>query len=168
MFKHHAVLMMIFALFAEPALAFLDPPYITPANPTADEAISVSIYGGECDLVHDGVTWPPPVTQQGNDITILFTGIHEGDPEFCYYSVGTRTYPVGTFPQGSYTLHVEWRYVGPGAAWIQETLGVIPFAVAGVAPPVPVSAPTLDITGLSMLLLALISLAVWCLRSRRA
>jgi hypothetical protein len=36
-------LALLFALFAEPAWAFLDPPYITPANPTADERLSVMI-----------------------------------------------------------------------------------------------------------------------------
>jgi hypothetical protein len=172
MFLHRVapLLPLAFMLFAEPAGAFLDPPYITPSNPSAGDAISVSIYGGECDLVHDGVTWPPPVTQKGNDITILFTGIHEGDPEFCYYSVGTRTYPVGSFPKGSYTLHVEWRYVGPGAAWIQETLGIIPFTVVAGGPPqpAPMSTPTLSIAGLSILLLVLLSVAVWRLRLRQA
>jgi hypothetical protein len=93
MLKHRVapMLALLLALFAAPAWAFLDPPYITPANPTVGDAISVSIYGGECDLVHDGVVWPPPVSRQGNDITILFTGIQESDPELCYFSIATRS-----------------------------------------------------------------------------
>jgi len=135
-------LALLLALVAAPAWAFLDTPYITPANPSVGDAISVSIYGGECDLVHDGVEWPPPVMQEGNEITILFRGIHETNPELCYYGVGTATYPVGNFPAGSYTLHVDWRYMSFTGPWIQETLGVIPFTVTGGAPPpAPVSLP---------------------------
>jgi len=162
-----SVLALLITLFAEPAWAFLDPPYITPSNPTLGDAISVSIYGGGCDLVNDGITWPPPVTQQGNDITILFTGIHEGDPEFCYYSVGTRTYPVGTFPEGSYALHVEWRYLDVGAAWVNQTLGAIPFDVIGGIPPpqAPVPAPTLNIAGLSIFLSGFVAIAARQLKS---
>src|SRR5690242_15581433 len=105
------LLALLLVLLAKPAWAFLDPPYITPANPTAGDAISVSIYGGQCDLVDMGIDWPPPVTRQGTTITILFTGIHEDDPEWCYYDVGTATYPVGTYSPGSYMLDVERRYM---------------------------------------------------------
>ena len=155
----------LLALFAAPAWAFLDPPYVTPAHPAAGDAISVSIYGGECDLVDMGINWPPPVTLQGNTITILFTGIHEDDLEWCYFSVGTATYPVGAYPAGSYTLDVERRYMSSTGPWIQETLGVIPFTVTGGAlPPAPVSAPTLGIAGLSTLLLTLAGFAVQTLR----
>ena len=111
------LLVFALALCAQRAWAFLDPPYITPANPMAGEPVSVNIYGGECDLLDYGINWPPPVTQQGNSITILFTGVHEGDPEWCYYGVGTATYPVGTFPPGSYTLDVERRYGTPFGTW---------------------------------------------------
>jgi len=48
------------ALCAGPAWAFLDPPYLTPANPISGELVSVNIYGGECDVADDGVIWPPP------------------------------------------------------------------------------------------------------------
>ena len=171
MFVHRVapMLPLVFMLFAEPAGAFLDPPYITPSNPSAGDAISVNIYGGQCDLVHDGV-FPPVVTQQANVITILFTGIHEEDPEWCYYGVGTATYLVGTYPAGSYTLQVDRQYFNFAAVLVRETLGAIPFAVAGVGPtsPTPVSAPVLGIPGLSILLLALAGLAAWCLHSRQA
>ena len=139
--------------------AFLDPPYTTPANPTVGELISVNIYGGECDLVDYGITWPPPVTQQGNAITILFTGVHEVDPEWCFYGVGTFTAPLGSYPEGSYTLDVERRYGTPSGAWAQETLGVIPFVVSGGPTPQPVEALTLNAVGLAALLLVLIAAA---------
>ena len=171
MFVHRVapMLSLVFMLFAEPAGAFLDPPYITPPNPTVGDAISVSIYGGQCDLVYVGLEWPPPVTQQGDDITIHFTGDHETNPELCYFGVGTMTYPVGTYSAGSYTLHVEWRYMSFSGPWVQETLGLIPFTVTGNAPPppMPVSTPTLGTSSLGILLLALTGLAARCLHSRR-
>ena len=158
-------LVLSLTAWAMPAWAFLDPPYITPADPAADDLISVSIYGGECDVVDDGITWPPPVTRQGSEITIHFTGIHEEDPEFCYYGIGTATYSVGTYPLGSYTLHVERRY-GTFNGWVTETLGVIPFTVTGTPPAQPIPTPTLSVTGLESLLLMLVGAASIGLRHR--
>ena len=163
-----SLLAVALALCAQRASAFLDPPYLTPANPVAGELVSVNIYGGECDLVDMGINWPPPVTQQGNEITILFTGIHEGDPEFCYYGVGTATYPVGTFPPGSYTLDVERRYGTPFGTWAQETLGVVPFTVSAGPQQQPVETPALTSAGVTALLLALIGAALRNLRKRLA
>ena len=159
---HHLNRLIVFALAscAQSASAFLDTPYLTPANPTAGELVSVSIYGGECDLVDMGINWPPPVTQQGNDVKILFTGIHEGDPEFCYYGIGTSTYPVGAFAPGSYTLDVERRYMSFSGPWVQETLGVLPFTVSGVPTQQPVEMPTLNIVGLIALLLSIAAAAL--------
>jgi hypothetical protein len=155
------VLALVFVLFAPSSWAFLDPPTITPVNPTVGDAISVSIYGGQCDLVHDGVVWPPPVTQQGNEITILFTGFHETNPELCYFGIGTVTYAVGSYPAGSYTLQVDRQYFNFAGALAQETLGVIPFTVLGVGPPAtPVAAPTLGVVASSVLLLVLAGFAV--------
>ena len=160
-------LALLLALLAEPAWAFLDPPYITPANPTAGELVSVNIYGGECDIADDGVVWPPPVTQQGNSITILLTGIHEGDPEFCYFGIGTETNPIGRFPPGNYALDVERRYGTPFGTWAQETLGIIPFTVSGVPLQHPIEAPALSIVGFASLLLAVFAAALMTLRARK-
>jgi hypothetical protein len=159
------LLVFALALCSQRASAFLDPPYITPANPTAGDLVSVNIYGGECDLVDYGINWPPPVTQQGNELTIHFTGIHEEDPEFCYYGLGTSTYPVGTFPPASYTLFVERRY-GTFSGWVTETLGVIPFTVSGTPTQQPIEAPAPGRTGLCALLLGLTAASLLGLRER--
>jgi hypothetical protein len=152
------------ALCSWPASAFLDLPYITPANPAIHELVSVNIYGGECDLVDMGVVLPL-TTQKGSEITILFTGIHEGDPEWCYYHIGTSTFHLGTFPPGSYTLDVERRYGTPFGTWAQETLGVIPFTVAG-APTAPAEAPASSSASLAILLAALTGTALFALHQR--
>ena len=161
------LVVLALALCARRASAFLDPPYITPANPEAGELVSVNIYGGECDLADGGVIWPPPVMQQGNELAILLTGVHEEDPEFCYFGVGTETYPVGAYAPGAYTLRVDWRY-STFSGWATETLGIIPFTVAGAPLPQPFESPTLGAASLGGLLLALVATALRALRSRKA
>jgi hypothetical protein len=160
------VLVPVLALPAQRASA-LDPPYITPANPRAGEPISVVVRGDACDLIEDGVVWPPPVTQQGSFITILFNGIREGDPEFCYFSSDARAYPVGAYAAGSYTLQVNWRY-GTFSGWVIETLGVIPFTVSAAPSQQPIEAPTLRIVGLGVLALVLLGAMLRELRRRLA
>jgi len=125
----------------------------------AGEPISVVVRGDACNLIEDGVVWPPPVTQQGSAITILFNGIREGDPEFCYFSSDATAYAVGAYAAGSYTLQVNWRY-GTFSGWVTETLGVIPFTVSATPLQQPIEAPTVSIAGLSMLGLLLLA-AMW-------
>jgi hypothetical protein len=161
------MLALLPALFAPPAWAFFDPPYITPAQPIAGEPISVNIRGGICDTI---ISLPgyPKITQEGTAITILFFGVRNFDPEGCYYAVGAAAFPVGSYLPGSYTLDVKLRYIGGTGIFLVDTLGVVPFTVAGgPAPPAPVSAPTLGIPGLSLLLLALTGITTRCLYSRR-
>ena len=151
------VLALLFGLFAEAAHAYFGVPYITPALPIVGDTVAVNIYqGGHCDFIDNG-SYPgyPQVSQQGNAITILFTGTHEGDPEFCIYGIGTTTYPVDSYPAGSYTLEVDRRYLSFSAIWIQETLGIIPFTVSGV-PTQPIETPTLSSAGFASLFLVLI------------
>jgi hypothetical protein len=153
------------ALCAQPAWAFLDAPYITPANPVAGELVSVNIYGGECDLVDDGVVWPPPVAQQANELTILLTGGHEENPEFCYFNIGNHAYPVGVYASGTYTLRVDWRY-STFNGWVTQTLGTIPFTVSNTPQQQPVEAPALSNAGLAGLLLMLIAASLLALRRK--
>jgi len=157
---------LILVLCAQRASA-LDPPYITPANPVAGEPISVVARGDACNLIEDGVVWPPPVTQQGSVITILFNGSREGDPEFCYFSSDAIAYPVGTYAAGSYTLQVNWRY-STFSGWVTETLGVIPFTVSAAPSQQAIEAPTLGVVGLAVLGLTLLVVMLRDLRRRLA
>jgi hypothetical protein len=154
-----------FALCAQPAWAFLDPPYITPANPVAGDVISVNVYGGECDIADGGVVWPAPITQQGNELTVLLTGGHEEDPEFCYFGVGTFTSPIGVYPAGTYTLQVDWRY-DTFNGWVTQTLGTLSFTVSDGPHRLPVEAPALSNAGLAGLLLMLVMVSLRTLHRR--
>jgi hypothetical protein len=155
---------LVLAVFTPRAFAFIDTPYISPSNPDAGTTISVNSYRGVCDVLNIGIV-PPAIEQHGANITILFTGIHEDDPEFCYYGTGTETYPIGAFPPGSYTLDVKRRY-DTFSGWVTQTLGVIPFTVAGVPPQAPVEAPATGDTSLAVLLMTLTSMAWLALRQR--
>jgi hypothetical protein len=166
-YRFVSLLALTLALGSSPASAFLDPPYITPAHPISGEVVSVNVYGGKCDVADGGVIWPPPVTQQGSELTILLTGGHEEDPEFCYFGVGTFTAPIGIYPPGAYTLRVNWRY-STFSGWVTETLGVIPFTVSAAPSQQPIEAPTLNIAGLGVLGLVLLVAMLRDLRRRLA
>jgi hypothetical protein len=135
------------------ASAFLDPPYITPANPMAGELVSVNIYGGVCDAIV-GLPGYPQISQEGNDIRVLFFSVHYDDIQLCNLGTGTATTSIGSFPAGSYTLQVERRYMTVSGPWAQETLGIIPFAVSGGPTLQPVEALTLNVAGLAAMQLA--------------
>ena len=165
MLIHRTVLKLLLSLFAvffaQPAFAFFDPPWITPTNPTAGDAVSVSIHGGICDGII-GAEGYPQITQEGNAIRIVWYGQHwpEGSSDLlCSFGVGTLTYPFGSFPPGSYTLTVDLAYRDFSGVPSIFTIGVVPFTVAGVsASAAPV--PTLSTPGVVTLLLTL-GLAVW-------
>jgi hypothetical protein len=159
-----SALVLLFALVAQTARAFFDPPRITPAAPGAGEIVSVNIHGGICDAI---LEWPgyPQITQEGNAIRIIEYGYHVDFVDWCIYGVGTLTQPIGAFPPGDYTLTVDFFYDNYPYGYATITLGVIPFTVTGAAPAAPV--PTTSPLGLIALLLFLPSLAVWILRTRK-
>jgi hypothetical protein len=171
-FYFPAIASTLFALaFAipHPALAYVGPPYLTPAQPTENDVIEVSMYKDSCEIIDGGFPGPPVVTQHGSSITILLTGAHEDDPLFCIYGVGVETHAVGRFPPGSYTLDVERRYTSLFTDWVQEKLGDLDFTVTGVAPPpaVAAEAPALSNRCLFLLILATTGLATQRLHSHR-
>jgi len=155
-----AALVFPLLLFANTAAAFLDPPYLTPEHPTAGDTVSVSIYGGVCDAIV-GIPGYPRISQQGSEIRIVLWSVSYHDSELCFLPIGTMTYPIGAYPAGSYTLDVDREYFDGGGDLRTESLGVIPFAVAGNGGvPQPVAAPALNVCGLALLLLGLIGIVL--------
>jgi hypothetical protein len=88
---------------------FFDPPWITPASPTASDVVSVNIRGGICDSIFFKQGFSQ-ITQQGHSIRILEYGHHWDDLDLCIYDVGTLGEPIGTFAPGDYTLTVDFVY----------------------------------------------------------
>lgn len=153
----------IFTLAASSAHAFFDPPGITPAAPRVGEIVSVSIRGGTCDAIFERPGFPQ-ITQQGNAIRILEYGHHWDAADLCIYNVGTLVQPIGSLPEGSYMLKVDFDYpdiLGPTTI----TLGTIPFTVFSVASAAPVPALT-PLSALALFTL-LMSVACWALAGRR-
>ena len=104
-----SALALLFALVAQTAHAFIDPPWITPAAPMAGETVSVNIRMGICDAIFERPGYPQ-ITQAGNAIRILEYGHHWDDDALCIYYVGTTTEPIGTFPPGDYVMTVDFLY----------------------------------------------------------
>jgi hypothetical protein len=150
-----------------PSHAFFDPPWITPEIPMAGETVFVNIRFGVCDAIFEEAGYPQ-ITQEGNAIRMRWAGDHwpegSGMP-LCGYPIGTFTPPVGAYPAGDYTLTVELAYIdyfeGPSIL----TIGVVPFTVA--AAPAPVTVPTLNMLGMLVLLVFVVSMGGWMLRARR-
>lgn len=168
MLRHHlaSVWALIFMLFATPdAHAFFDPPWISPASPTAGEVVSVNIHGGRCDAIFQ-VAGYPRLTREGNAIHLLESGDHyeEGD-ELCVFPTGTLTRELGQFPAGNYTLAVDMVYPHPVFGPTILNIGVVPFAVSG-RPSEPLSVPAGGLFGTGLLLIALLSMALRALRKR--
>ena len=141
-------------------------PYLTPANPTPSDIITVNIVGDGCEALDSGVIYPPPITREGNALQVVFTGGYWTDPLDCLLAPGVQTYPLASFPAGSYALDIIWRYPGMSGAIEQQDLGALSFTVTGGTPAQPISAPTLEFPGLASLPVLLLGVALMSLRKR--
>jgi hypothetical protein len=151
MYRSVATSAFIFILMfpTRAAYAFVDPPVLVPPNPVSGQTVSISIFEGVCDAL---IAFPAPtITQNGNNIHMVVQSANSPDPEFCIYPTGTAYIVVGAFAAGNYSLQVDRVYPGLDGS-VTETLGILPFAVSGVA-----SIPTLGPIGLVALVLLLLA-----------
>lgn len=148
----------LYFVWARNACAFIDPPYLTPADPVAHETVSVNINSGGCDAMLGGLPGWPQISQQGSSIRINLWSASNADPILCNYYPGTSTYAVGAYPPGSYTLQVDREYFGDLGGIESETLGVIPFTVRS-ADVLPISLPALNPAGIGCLAFMLFACA---------
>ena len=151
-----STLLLAVVLSSQIAQAFVDPPTLSPANPTEGQTVSVNIRVGQCDGLPVGPT--EQITQTGNNIRILLDSYHAFFAEYCNIIVGVRTFPLGVYPAGSYTVQVDRTYeaILPTRT-IVETLGVLPFTVAAL--PAPAVLPTTGFFGLLALFMAILLIA---------
>ena len=159
-----AALASLLLLFAGSAFAFIDPPYLTPEQPVAGDTVSVNIRGGICD----SILWLPgypQIVQQGQTIRIVFWSASSDDPILCYYPIATATYALGVYGAGAYSLQVDRQYFGDLGGILTETLGVVPFTVAGGGLE-PVEAPALSELSLGTLALGVAIVAFGACRRR--
>ena len=150
--------------FASPsARASFDPPWITPAVPSAGQVVSVNIRGGGCDAIFFRTGYPQ-ITRSGNSIRIVEYGIHDAPSGFCIYPLGTLTEPIGNFPPGDYTLTVDLVYDGYPFGETTITLGVVTFTVAGATAS---AIPSLTTSGQFALLILVLAAGLGALRIHR-
>lgn len=110
----------------------------------------------------------PQITRHDNEIRILLWSASYDDPVLCVFGVGTATFSIGTYAAGTYSVEVDrFDHLLLSGEPAAETLGTVPFTVAGGAMP-PASAPTLNALGSSLLLFMLVALAARSLRKTRA
>jgi hypothetical protein len=155
------LIVLAFVLLSQMANAFVDPPTLAPASPTESQTISVNIRVGQCDALGEMPGYPQ-ITQTANAIRILLDSYHAFFAEYCNIIVGVRTFPLGTYPAGSYTVQVDRTYeaILPTRT-IVETLGILPFAVTA-----PVALPALGFASLFALFAAILLIAAAVLRHR--
>jgi hypothetical protein len=101
MFKYCSILLagMVSFVVSVKALAFWDPPYITPESPAAGQEVSINIRGGICDALFYAPGYPE-ITRNGSQITMIQKGQHWEASELCTYGVGTATFGIGTYSPG--------------------------------------------------------------------
>jgi len=158
-----SAIMLAIVLLSQLSNAFVDPPTLSPTNPTEGQTVSVNIRVGQCDVLPVG---PEQITQTGNSIRILLNSIHISYSEFCNIIVGVRTFPLGVYPPGSYTVQVDRTYELPlPPQTIVETLGILPFTVAGA--PAPAVLPTNGFIGLLALFVTVLLIAAPVLSRRQ-
>jgi len=159
-----SLIVLMLVLLSQLAQAFVDPPTLSPINPTESQTVSVNIRIGVCDAFVEQTGYPQ-ITQSGNAIRILIPSIHAFDSSFCNFGTGTAIDPIGAYPPGSYTIQVDRTYtaVGPTRT-VVETLGILPFTVT--AAPAPASLPTVGFVGLITLIAIILLIAKMVLRHR--
>jgi subtilisin family serine protease len=153
-----AALGLTLAFCASIAVAFVDAPILVPDHPVAGQTVSVSIRSGVCDTFADRDGYPQ-ITQTGNAIRIVVPIHHIYESSLCQAAIGTKVYPVGVFPAGSYTLQVDQIYPAiTGGGDVVETLGTLAFDVTAAAPGAT-AVPTLSQVGIAVLAVVLLVLA---------
>jgi hypothetical protein len=153
-----------FTFGAPSAHAFFDPPWITPMAPIAGEDVSVNIRMGICDAVVFRPDYPQ-ITRQGNAIRIVEYGDRVPSEDFCIYPILTTAESLGSFAPGEYVLTVDFVYENYPLGYATDTLGIVPFTVAGTSPATPVS--TFSRSGKFSFLILVAGTALWALRRRR-
>lgn len=159
-----SLIVLTLVLLSQLANAFVDPPTLSPTNPTEGQTVSVNIRVGQCDALPATVPGYPQITQTGNALRILLYSLNQYDPEFCIYPTLMTTTAAGTYPAGSYTLQVDRTYSSRNGP-VVETLGTLPFIVT--AGPQPASLPAISLGGLVALMAIILLIAVMVLRHRQ-
>lgn len=145
---------LILAALSSSTHAFFDTPILSPTNPVAGQQISISTRAGDCHLFEGGPT-DGTVTTNGNQISIAVPARINA---FCNFPITTRTYIVGSFPPGDYTLNVYYQPGVLSGGGPPRLMGLLAFNVAPLGAPIEVPIPSLSFSS-KLLLVALCAAA---------
>ncbi len=119
-------------VWASSAKAFVDPPVITPENPTTETPITVSIRYGVCDALIDYT-----IETVGTAVELRITKIPTQSDPFCNVPVTTSTFELPLLSAGQHPLTIYFQDIDPPGLppviWFQTTLTV----TSGAIQPVP-------------------------------
>jgi hypothetical protein len=150
-------------LFALPAHAYINPPFLTPASPHAWQDVSISVDSGVCDAIADEPGYPQ-ISQTGSHIRVVLLAFRFMDIELCNLPSGVSTFTIGTYAEGTYGVDVIVFYYDEHGNPQNDSIGVLPLVVQ--APEAAaVGAPASSSTGLAFLAVLLIGIATWKRRS---
>jgi hypothetical protein len=137
------------------AQAFVNPPLIIPAQPSAADGITLSGQAGVCD----GFVAPlnVQVVRVGGQIDVTVEGIHFDDSILCFIPVFSYQLPIGTFPPGAYNVRMLIRQTLPPFA-VVDTGATANFTVSTT------TVPAMQPTAMLILIAAVILIGA---RSRR-
>ncbi|WP_395682099.1 hypothetical protein [Dokdonella sp.] len=135
-------------------MAYPENAFLTPEHPMAGDTIVFNALSGPCDVLQRPCE-TPVVSVAGGKIAVQLSGDHYEDPIFCILGSRIDRVDIGTFPSGSYTVSVSWRFATSGAPTIMQ-LGVLPLTIGGVPAAEPVSLPASNTSSLLALTLMLL------------
>lgn len=164
---HHRLIVicitLVFSLLAAPALAFVDSPVFTPAQPTSQQAVTANVRNGVCHALDITSPGSPPlrIERVGQTIQIIVAGATHLSG-FCNVPVTTDDFNLGVLPVGQYSVEV-WMVDAFYSYQQTFLMSSAPLTVTAAAPEtIPASRPFLLMAFASLMAL----LATWALRRR--
>jgi len=159
-----ALLTLMSALVCGSSGPYPENPFLMSDDPTAQDAIVLNASAGPRDSLQ--YPFPPlKLRAKANQISVQLKGVHVDAPIWCVFGWRIDQVSIGTFPPGSYTATVNWRFTAfpyPG----DIVLGVLPLTIVDAPGAGPVSLPASSRSSLAALVLTLFATAFVKMRRR--
>lgn len=165
MLRLTSLLLLIALLHPGATSAFVDPPDLNPSTASPGQIVNLTLRTGGCDAVLGGAN-NPAISVDGNAVDVLIDASRRFDPILCVFPIISHSWPIGSFPVGSYSVTVRYRYTPFGLPTVVETLGVLSLSVQGqpALPSRPVS--TTGLMAFVVLLVAIVLIGGVAMRKR--
>jgi serine protease len=118
------------------AHAFIDPPVVVPASPTAATPITIEIRNGLCDRIYDYT-----ITSPLNPVELIIHRIPTQLDPLCINPIQTAQIPIGTLPAGTHQLRLLFQIresmgqpPNPPYLWLELSVQVAPAGGSEVMP----------------------------------